>query len=115
MKHYPALSNEKTLNKIHTIRDFDAAYTAPIHGFENENDYWMKGSVVNALKNINIPLICINALNDPLVPKKTLPDTANDNVVFCRPKYGGHGAFIGSPTNWLGITIGEFFTDISGQ
>ena len=115
MKHYPALLNEKTINKIHTIRDFDAAYTAPIHGFKNENDYWMKGSAVNALKNINIPLICINALNDPLVPKNTLPDTANKNVVFCRPKYGGHGAFIGSPKNWLGITIGEFFTDISGQ
>ena len=115
MRHYPALSDERTLNKIKTIRDFDREYTAPIHGFASENDYWQRGSTESALRGMKTPLICINALNDPLVPSKTLPDTGNNQVVFCRPKYGGHGAFIGTPTNWLGMTIGEFFKAVSGQ
>ena len=112
---YPALPDNKTLRAIRTIADFDGVYTAPMHGFANAEEYWRKGSAEDALQKMRIPLLCINAKNDPLVPADSLPNAASDSVSFCRPKHGGHGAFFGSPNDWLGKTIYNFFESAGGM
>ena len=107
---FPALCDPKKLRHIRRIADFDQLYTAPVHGFASADDYWEKSSCGPALRNVLIPLLCINALNDPLVPRQTLiqPESA-PNVVFRRPKHGGHGGFIGNPPDWLFRQARDFF------
>ena len=107
---YPALCGKEKLRQIRTIGDFDRLYTAPAHGFAGAEEYWRAGSAEDALLRMKMPLLCINAQNDPFIPAKMLPQKASKNVVFCRPKHGGHGSFIGAPSNWLGETLHQFFT-----
>ena len=106
---YPFICDIKKLRRIRTIGQFDEIYTAPLHGFDDAEDYWRRGSVVAALRCMKTPLLCLNAKNDPLVPAQTLPSTGSPKVEFCRPRHGGHGGFWGSPPNWLGATVEDFF------
>ena len=107
---YPAICDAQKLRKVRTIGDFDRLYTAPVHGFADAEEYWRKGSTTAALLRMQTRLLCINAGNDPMVPAASLPHTASPQVSFCRPQHGGHGAFYGNPTDWLGQTVHNFFT-----
>ena len=108
---YPSICNLKALKAARTIREFDELYTAPVHGYKSAIDYWKTASTNQWLSKISSPLLCINALNDPLIPADTLPakPPQNDFVFFCHPKQGGHSAFIGTPPNWLFDTVNNFF------
>ena len=109
MTRYPMLCDIKKLNRVRTIADFDELYTAPIHGFDNAEAYWNAGCAQAALLRTKTPLLCVNALNDPMIPPLTLPQQASPYVAFCRPKNGGHGAFIGAPDDWLPSILYNFF------
>ena len=77
--------------------DFDDAYTAPIHGFENALDYYEKCSSRHFLKNISLPTLVVNALNDPFLSPECLDRTLFEdleNVYFETPHHGGHVGFI---------------------
>lgn len=108
-ERYPALCDAQEFRGIRTVADFDRVYTAPVHGFIGAEDYWQNGSAEKALRRMKTPLLCINAQNDPLAPPDISPDDASENVAFCRPKHGGHGAFFGAPADWLGDTVHDFF------
>lgn len=106
---YPNVCDWEKIRRVKTLADFDELYTAPIHGFKSAEEYWRCGSCSHSINRIKTPLICINALNDPMVPVSTLPKTAVPPVVFCRPRHGGHGSFIGRPREWLSDTLANFF------
>jgi predicted alpha/beta-fold hydrolase len=48
-----------------TIMDFDAAFTAPIYGFKDCWDYYQQTSSIHFLEDIQVPVLIINAKNDP--------------------------------------------------
>lgn len=107
---YPFICDMKKLKAAKTIAEFDELYTAPVHGFSTARDYWRQASSYWTLSDVRAPLLCVNALNDPLVPADSLPPPRrHPNVVFCRPRHGGHGGFFGAPANWLVTTIARFF------
>lgn len=108
-RRFPSICDLKKLKAIRTIGEFDALYTAPVHGFADAAAYWRQASTADLLKKVASPLLCINALNDPLIPADTLPAAAGAAVRFCRPRHGGHGAFIGTPRDWLFQTVHSFF------
>ena len=109
-RQFPSLCDPKKIRRVRRIADFDELYTAPAHGFASAADYWEKSSCGRDLGGVQIPLLCINALNDPLVPPETLvPPEAAPAVVFRRPRHGGHGGFIGSPPDWLFRQARDFF------
>ena len=107
---FPALCDPRELRRARRIADFDRIYTAPVHGFASEHDYWERSSCGDDFEKVQTPLLCINALNDPLVPAATLtsPERA-PRVDFRRPRHGGHGGFIGSPPDWLFHQVRDFF------
>lgn len=108
-RRYPDICNMKKLKAARTIGEFDEIYTAPVHGFKNAAAYWQHASTRDRLEEISTPLLCINALNDPLIPAHSLPVVKNPLVQCCRPRHGGHGGFIGNPKNWLFDTVHQFF------
>lgn len=109
-KHYPALGDTAAkLRKARTLGEFDSLFTAPIHGFADAQDYWRRASPRDSLAKISCPTLCINALNDPIVPPQALSETRHERITYCRPQQGGHSGFFGIPKNWLFETVRQFF------
>lgn len=83
--------------KIQSIRQFDDVYTAPVHGFKNALDYYYKNSSTYFLEKVKIPVLIINALDDPLLGNGCYPyylANQKSNIYLMTPQYGGHNAFI---------------------
>ena len=83
--------------KIKNLMDFDDAYTAPIHGFENAVDYYEKSSSQHFLQHIKVDTLVINALNDPFLSAECLDHSLFDSlerVHFETPTHGGHVGFV---------------------
>lgn len=85
-----------------TFAEFDDAVTAPLHGFENMQDYYDRCSSVRFLKTIERPTLVINALDDPFMTPAVLPgaDQLSELVTLEVAKSGGHVGFVEGGTPW---------------
>lgn len=116
-RQFPGAIDVERVAKAKTLRDFDDAYTAPMHGFRDALDYWTTASSKPWLTKIDVPTLLINARNDPFWPEACLPSSAeaSDNMMLHYPAEGGHAGFVtGSfPGNldWLPARIDRFFCD----
>lgn len=92
---------------IHTLRQFDHLYTAPLHGFRDVDDYWRRTSCRPWLRHIQIPTLLLQARNDPFVPPATQPLAADlsPQVDLQMLAGGGHAGFVSGPfpgrLDWL--------------
>lgn len=96
-KQYPGRISLDNYGEIKTFKQFDERYTAPIHGFESAEDYWEKSSSLSYLDKINIPVLLINAQDDPFLGAKCFPYEAARRSSFLyleTPRYGGHVGFL---------------------
>ena len=104
-KRFPDLIDIEKVKKCESLYDFDSVYTAPIHGFKSAMDYWTKCSAKPALPGVRVPLLLLNAKNDPFLPVWALPsekDVSSD-VYLEQPEEGGHIGFPrGNPPGDLG-------------
>lgn len=97
MKQFPGRIDDSGFHLIRTFKDFDDRYTAPLHGFDNAQDYWNKASSKPFLKRIRIPTLLVDAINDPFLPEPCYPiDEARDNpfLFLDVPDHGGHVGFV---------------------
>jgi predicted alpha/beta-fold hydrolase len=84
-------------HQIKNFQQFDDRYTAPIHGFDSAADYWARSSCKPVLKDIRIPALLVNALNDPFLPESCFPyeDAHQSEWLSLEvPRSGGHVGFI---------------------
>lgn len=84
------------LSAIKTIKEFDDAYTAPLHGFENAEAYYAHCSALGFLPAIKVPTFILNAQNDPFLSPLCFPEEEMKNhpyVHFEAPPEGGHVGF----------------------
>ena len=104
-----------------TIYQFDNAVTAPLHGFQNTDEYWKQSSSKPWLKHVQVPTLVINALNDPFMPSSALPTKADVSsaVTLEFPEQGGHAGFLSSPfpgrLTWLPKRVINFFQNQVGR
>lgn len=115
---FPDLVNLANLTKLKTLWDFDEYYTSTLHGFEDAKDYYHKCSSLPFLKNISIPALMINALDDSFLSKACFPyDIAKNHpyLYLLTPRHGGHVGFttFGSTYYWNEIQIVAFFEKYS--
>lgn len=116
-RRFPGVIDVMRLNQARDLRDFDNAYTAPMHGFKDAADYWQQSSSKPWLKHILTPTLVLNARNDPFLPEQVLPGPAlgSASVVFHQPALGGHVGFVTGmwPGNltWLPKRLAAFFSD----
>ncbi len=103
------------IDKLVTFKEFDDAYTAPIHGFKDADDYYAKCSSKQFLKEISTPTLIIHAFNDPFMGHEVLPseDDLSACVQFELYASGGHVGFVAGsvwkPKFWLEGRIISFF------
>lgn len=94
-RQFPGLFSLDALSKVRTLYDFDDVFTAPVHGFGSAERYWRMASAKPLLHGVRIPLLLLNALNDPFVPWRSLPTAGDVSPTVClwQPQPGGHVGF----------------------
>ena len=92
---HPGLFNRERLMAARDLYEFDNLFTAPLHGFKNTDDYWLRASAKPHLARIRVPALVLNARNDPFVPATSLPDAHEVGrcVTLWQPAHGGHVGF----------------------
>lgn len=95
LAQHPGLFDRERLLAARDLYEFDNVFTAPVHGFKNTDDYWLRASAKPLMKNIAIPSLALNALNDPFVPAASLPQPkdVSSSVTLWQPAQGGHVGF----------------------
>lgn len=95
---FPGRFDLSRLGSVRTVRQFDAAYTAPFFGFESAEDYYHRAAALRVVEHIRIPALVIAAENDPFVPVDAFRDpklTGNPHITVVVTKHGGHCGFLG--------------------
>jgi len=103
------------IDGLKSFPDFDNAITAPLHGFDNADQYYEQASSINFLPNIQIPTLILHALDDPFMTPDTAP-TESEISNFIRVELshkGGHVGFVAGrwpwkPRWWLEERIVEY-------
>jgi predicted alpha/beta-fold hydrolase len=114
---FPGRFDVSRLGSIRTVRQFDAAYTAPFFGFASAEDYYHRAAALRVVEHIKIPALVITAEDDPFVPVEPFRDpklTGNPNITVVVTKHGGHCGFLaetsgpGDDGYWAEDSIIEF-------
>ena len=94
-RQHPGLFDRERLAAARTLYEFDDVFTAPLHGFRDTPDYWLRASAKPQLARIRIPALVLNTGNDPFVPAASLPGASQvgRRVTLWRPAQGGHVGF----------------------
>ena len=95
-RRFPGLFDAEAARRSRTLREFDDAVTAPLHGFRDAEHYWNNSSAKPWLASIGVPTLLLNARNDPFLPAAALPDAqqVSSSVEREFPAEGGHVGFV---------------------
>jgi hypothetical protein len=110
-RRFPGRIDVRRAITSRTLRDFDDAVTAPLHGFLGADDYYARSSAGPLLSAILAPTLLLNAANDPFLPSSALPaqERLPPAVILEVPAHGGHVGFVhGAPPgriDWLAQRI----------
>lgn len=89
--------------RARSLREFDDAFTAPVHGFEDADDYYRRSSAARWLEGIRVPTLLVHARDDPFLPEGALPEQAIRDQPWLVPAItdrGGHVGFVEGETPW---------------
>ncbi len=101
---FPGIADPEALRASRNLYEFDNAFTAPVHGFRDADDYWARASGKPWLGGVRVPHLVLNARNDPFVPAASLPREreVSRHVLLEQPAEGGHVGFAqGAPPGRL--------------
>jgi hypothetical protein len=121
LQRFPGLYDAKRARAARTMREFDDAVTAPLHGFCGYSDYWERASSRSCLPGIRTPTLLLNARNDPFLPPSALPlaDEVSPWVTLEYPEEGGHCGFVSGTfpghIDWLPRRLLAFFASIAAS
>ena len=82
---------------IRTVRQFDAAFTAPHFGFASAEDYYHRASAMRVVNRIRVPALVVSAADDPFVPAELFRNPeliSNPHVQVIVTPHGGHCGFL---------------------
>lgn len=100
------------IRRLRTLRGFDDAVTAPLHGFAGVDDYYRRCSCRQRLNGITTTTLIIQAGDDPFVPGTSLPaaEELAPAVTLELSRHGGHVGFVapGPRRYWLEGRIADF-------
>ncbi|MEQ2247910.1 hypothetical protein ILYODFUR_014035 [Ilyodon furcidens] len=85
------------LMQARTIREFDERFTSHLFGYKTCIDYYRDASPAKKLPQTSVPILCLNAADDPFSPQSAIPVSivqALPNVALLLTAHGGHIAFL---------------------
>ncbi|PMR70666.1 hydrolase [Halomonas heilongjiangensis] len=113
----PLPLDRRRLAGLDSLRAYDDAVTAPLHGFDGAADYYRRASAGPLLGELELPTLLLHADDDPFMPAglfERLPHpSASVRVEIAR--HGGHVGFIewrdGGLRSWLSRRVGRQLED----
>lgn len=104
--------NERAIWSAATLVELDEAYTRKIGGYSGLEEFYKKSSCISVWDKIKVPMVFVNAVDDPIVPPALLQHvrraaSQRDNFLYVEQKYGGHlgfyegGLLNPNPLTWL--------------
>ncbi len=113
----PKTEKEKLLN-IKSIYEFDDKITGPNNGYKDAEDYYYRTNSARKIDSILVPLLMINARNDPWIPYEpyeVVKQNAPHNVKVVITDSGGHVGFHekGQNETWHDRQIGKFISGLN--
>ena len=112
---FPGIFDMERMRRARTLREFDDAVTAPLHGFRDAADYYARSSAKPWLAHVAVPTLVVNPLDDPFLPPPALPTEreVSSAVKLEFPARGGHVGFVSGPfpghIQWLPDRLLHFF------
>lgn len=106
-----------------TVRDFDDGLTRVSFGYKSVDDYYSDASSSHSIKDVKIPLLCIQADDDPIAPSRGIPRAEILENPYCflvvTPS-GGHLGWVagaeapfGAP--WTDPLVMDYLEEIEGM
>ncbi|HEX5435690.1 MAG TPA: alpha/beta fold hydrolase [Gemmatimonadaceae bacterium] len=110
---FPDCLSAHAIDAARTLRDFDDAVTAPLHGFRDADDYYTRSSAIGFLASIRLPTLLLSAADDPFLPASVLHDVAGIAAMnpCLHPEFverGGHVGFISGRLPWKPLYYAEW-------
>ena len=120
---FPGRFPMERLPEIRTVRQFDAAFTAPHFGFASAEDYYHRASAMRVVSRIRVPALILSAADDPFVPAelfRTPAVTSNPHIRVVVTTRGGHCGFLEHASGdhdgyWAERRIVEFAAEVCRQ
>jgi predicted alpha/beta-fold hydrolase len=112
---FPGRLDPARIRAARTMWQFDEVVTAPLHGFAGAEDYWRRASSKPWLRAVGVPVLVLNARNDPFIPAASLATRGevSEHVLLEQPSDGGHAGFPAGPfpghVGWLPRRLLHFF------
>lgn len=105
------------IKAIRTLRDFDNLLTAPLHQFQDAEDYYQQCSAISKIPQIQIPTLIIHAKDDPFMDHKVLLSSPlPPHIHYCLTEHGGHVGFVekqnGKLSLWLERCLPLYFDSL---
>ncbi|KAM4027481.1 phospholipase ABHD3 isoform 2-T2 [Anomaloglossus baeobatrachus] len=100
MRHRSVLEKQFDIDyvmKAKSIREFDTRFTSVMFGYPTNDHYYKDASPCHRVKSIEIPVLCLNAVDDVFSPGHAIPVESakqNPNVALVLTAYGGHIGFL---------------------
>ncbi|APE32250.1 alpha/beta hydrolase [Halomonas aestuarii] len=103
----PLAIGPEGLAALDSLRAYDDAVTAPLHGFDGAEDYYRRASAGPLLAEVALPTLVLHADDDPFMPPALFErfPTPSAAVRVELARRGGHVGFVewrgGRPSSWL--------------
>ena len=123
-EHWRRFVDLDDLLSVRSVHAFDQAFTVPLGGFQDVQDYYQRASALPLLKLVGVPTLLIHAKDDPVLPWEPLLGDqvcSNPALQICLTNQGGHVGFIGSQGTddfdrfWAENRVIDFFAFRCGQ
>ncbi|XP_043918293.1 protein ABHD1-like [Protopterus annectens] len=105
--------------KARSVREFDERCTCVMFGYNTYQEYYHDASPYYKLSDILVPVLCLNAADDPFAPSHTIPvDTvrSHPNIALLVTSHGGHIGFLEGMfprhRNYMDRVLAQFITAV---
>ena len=101
---------------LESLRAYDDAVTAPLHGFDGAADYYRRASAGPLLAEVTLPMLMLHADDDPFMPPALFSRFPRPSpaVRVELARHGGHVGFIewreGRLASWLARRVARQLT-----
>jgi predicted alpha/beta-fold hydrolase len=115
LRRFPNAFDRKAMEAARSIRAFDDAVTAPLHGFRDATHYYTEASSGPKLHAIQRPTLLLSSQDDPMLEHPVIPPEAahNPHLSILLTERGGHVGFVSgrlhAPRFWGEAQVLAFF------